>query len=254
MGLKQSLQQAVQAATGLRIMRQPPFGVDVFADLRMVLPALRMRTVVDIGANTGTQALTFLQAWPDAHIHCCEPVPSAFASLRGRLPADRSTCHALAIGAMRGAATMRVPVDPKRSDLSSLQNDKEAPPGVAMREMTVPILPLADLFNEQGIQHAEYVKVDTEGHELAVLDGAEPLLRSGRIGLIELEVGMNATNTTHVSLHRVMERLAPHGYHLFGIYEQMHEWPTRRPVLRRCNAVFIPEALAAPGTWSPFPQ
>lgn len=33
------------------------------------------------------------------------------------------------------------------------------------------------------------------------------------------------------------------GYYLFGVYEQMPEWPTREPHLRRSNLVFVSEAV-----------
>lgn len=252
MGVKQGLRDLIERATGLRVMRQPPFGLDKFADIRMILARHPVRTIIDVGANVGQSAMEMRKAWPGAMIHCCEPVPATFARLKAAVEGRLTRCHPVAIGERR--ETLEMQGIAGRSDISSLHAGHPALSGQAVERIPVQVIPLTDLFAQEGIARADLLKIDTEGHDLAVLDGAMPLLEAGRIGLVDVEVGMNRDNRFHVPLATMQQRLEDLDYRLFGIYDQMQEWPTKRPVLRRCNAVFIPAAMAPPGSWSPFPQ
>ena len=69
------------------------------------------------------------------------------------------------------------------------------------------------------------------------------MLSENRIDLIEVEVGMNSKNKRHVSFEDVKRYLEVKGYFLFGVYRQVHEWPTREPHIRRTNSVFISQCV-----------
>lgn len=250
MSLKETLRGGLERATGLRVMRQPPFGMDPFADLQLVFPRYPVRTVLDIGANEGQSVAMFRKAWPEAVIHCLEPVQATFDGLRARAEGPKVKCHRIAIGAADGELTMYKAAGGQRTDISSPSAGHPALEGQELVQEQVPVHTLQRFFQDHGLNTADFVKVDTEGHDMAVIDGAEALFREGRIGVLQVEVGMNPGNRFHVPLHRMTERLAGLGHQLFGLYGQMHEWPTRQPILRRCDALYIPERMAAPGTWS----
>lgn len=252
MALKRALQAAFTSLTGLRIIRHQPFGADKFADIQMVWPDMQVRTAIDVGANIGQTAVEFRKAWPNARIHCCEPASRTYAALVARINDPLTKCHQVAIGARREELTMHVPEEEGRLDISSLQGDHPSLTGRAVREERVQVIALGDLLDQEGISRADYVKVDTEGHDLQVIEGARSLFKAGRIGILDVEVGMNPENSFHVPLSQMTKVLAGLGHQLFGLYDQMHEWPTQRPILRRCNAVFIPASMAAEGSWAPF--
>ena len=46
-----------------------------------------------------------------------------------------------------------------------------------------------DFCRENGFERIHFLKIDVEGHELAVLHGAESMLRDGRIDFIQFEFG-----------------------------------------------------------------
>ena len=90
-----------------------------------------------------------------------------------------------------------------------------------------------------GVDHIDYLKIDTEGADLDVLKGAEPMLADQRIDLIEVETGMNRGNKYHVPFETIKAFMEDRSYFVFGIYEQCAEWPTDEVHLRRTNSVFI---------------
>lgn len=252
MPLRNALRTAFTCLTGLEVMRRLPFGVNKFADIRSVWPHLEMRTILDIGANVGQSALEFRKNWPLAQIHCCEPIAAIHMKLLNRVKSPLTRCHHLAIGAKREKSIMYVPDEATRSDISSLHGGHPALVGRAVHEELVEVITLDHLLEQEKIGRADYLKIDTEGHDMLVLEGAKDLFRARRIGIVEVEVGMNPENNFHVPLAQAVDMMFRAGHHLFGLYEPMHEWPTQRPILRRCNALFIPDSIARSGAWAPF--
>jgi hypothetical protein len=65
---------------------------------------------------------------------------------------------------------------------------------------TVPVESLDEVAAREGVAYIDYLKIDTEGHELAVLAGASRLLREGKIRYIQFE--FNALNVFSRSFFR----------------------------------------------------
>jgi len=103
----------------------------------------------------------------------------------------------------------------------------------------VNIVTLDDYCRAKSIGKVNYLKIDTEGGDLEVLRGGEGMLQEQRIDFVEVEAGMNADNKRHVPFEILKDYLESRGYPLFGVYEQVPEWPTKEPHLRRTNPVFI---------------
>lgn len=57
--------------------------------------------------------------------------------------------------------------------------------GTALERVTV--LTLVDVFEQEGITVADFVKTDVEGFDLSIIRGALPLLEGGKIGLLQFE-------------------------------------------------------------------
>ena len=74
------------------------------------------------------------------------------------------------------------------------------------------------------IESVDLLKIDTEGYDLEVLNGAENLLTSGKVQMILTETGFDGTNRRHVLLESLQQHLGARGYMLFGIYDQTVDW------------------------------
>ncbi len=96
-----------------------------------------------------------------------------------------------------------------------------------------------DLFaRENDLQHIDLLKVDAEGHDLAVLEGAEQLLAAGRVTAVLVEVGFRREPNKFTLLDDARDLLAGHGLGLLGLYDQTREW-SGIPRLRFANALFL---------------
>jgi hypothetical protein len=106
----------------------------------------------------------------------------------------------------------------------------------------VHIVSLDSYCERQRIDRIDFLKIDTEGHDLEVLRGAEKWLSAGRIACIQCECSVNPDNTYHVAYQAIASLLEPHGFRLFAIYEQHRYWTRGDPNLERVDAVFISSA------------
>ena len=156
-------------------------------------------TVVwDVGANVGYFSL--LAARLGGHVHAFEPVPESAARLRGNVAAngleDRVEVHEAAVGATAGRQPFLVVRDASWSHLADRGRHK-----ATREERDVEVVRLDDL----DLPPPDLVKIDVEGSEVAVLDGAARVLREHRPVLV---VELHETND------EVCDRLEAAGYAL----------------------------------------
>jgi len=240
MNLKHLTRDLVRKLTGTHIYRTLPRGIDVVEDIRRSLPRHKVQVIFDVGANEGQSATSFLPRFPTASIFCFEPVSATFETLRHKMAKRaRVTCHQLALGAHSGVGEM---VLDGCSDMFYLNDRNSTSPDVSTEQ--VGVTTLDEFCEREGIEQIDYLKIDTEGCDLAVLQGASQKLTAERIGMVEVEAGMTPTNSHHASLESLKSFLESHGYLLFGIYEQVPEWATDEPHLRRTNLVFVSQPVA----------
>jgi FkbM family methyltransferase len=146
----------------------------------------------DVGANKGDYSARLLQAWgasPGLTVYACEPSPSLHAALALRFPsAGAVRVLPFGLGAREEDRTLHL--DAPGSGLGSLYARDLAHRGLALgRTETVRLRTLDDVCAEQRIERIELLKLDVEGHELAVLEGGRRMLDEGRIRRIQFEFG-----------------------------------------------------------------
>lgn len=237
--LRRKFKRAVEHALNLKVLRVLPLGTNVHADIEQCFPGYRLRNVLDVGANIGQTAAQFSFWHPDIAIYCVEPVRENFEELTNNTSGMRNVeCLRMGLAEAPGSAQM---VLSGRSSTYRVKGDE--PLGDEPTE-TVTIDTVDRLCTRLGIESISYMKIDTEGHDLKVLKGANELMAAARIDFIEVEAGMNPDNSLHVPFEVLKAHAESRGYLLFGIYEQRHDWPSGRPILRRSNAVFVTRQLA----------
>ena len=181
------------------------------------------QVIFDVGAHVGLAALRYRELFPEAEIHCFEPYPESFAALEDAVAdAGRIELHAFALAASDGEAEFSVNRNSATNSL--LPCDERAEPywrGDTPKPETtlaVPTRTLDSFAAERGIETIDVLKMDVQGAEFAVLEGARTLLGREAIGLVYMEL---ITAPTYVGQRRISEYLAlfdAFGYELFDFY------------------------------------
>jgi FkbM family methyltransferase len=214
---------------------------------------------VDIGAHKGDVFAEIVAAGPKLRrAHLIEPNPASFAALTetvARLDtaegtAAEITCLNRAVSDRPGTLTLRAADSMTRvvgeGDAGARggpagNGDGALPPGLFQVE-AVTLDALVAGFEKPQIT---LLKVDVEGHEAAVIAGAAGLLAEQAIDMIYIEAGMNPEGGQQTYYRVIEDLLASHGYRLFRIFEQKHEWQEDSPFLRRVNLAFMSPRFAA---------
>jgi FkbM family methyltransferase len=144
--------------------------------------------VADVGANVGRWSQSMLAATlkagreADLRLHAFEPDSQAFARLAQALDGRQASLNKTALSDRQGTSLFYV-VAPG-AGTNSLYCVPEAHP-VAQENVVTTTL---DSYAEQsGVARFALVKIDAEGHDLAVLRGAHALLSEHRIAVAQFE-------------------------------------------------------------------
>lgn len=206
---------------------------NVFDLIQGYFPEWTPKLMFDVGANRGQTATAYARRFPSAQIHSFEPVPLTHDKLVAATKEHPNvSTHNIGLGKHAETLTMQVNGSKPTNRVVT-----GADPN-ADNVIEVPVRPGADIFRELGAERIDYLKIDTEGHDLNVLLGFLPVIQD--VDFIQVEAAMNPYNKTHVPLRAFEDLLWEHGFYLLHIFEQTMEWKRRgRPVLRRSNPVFI---------------
>jgi FkbM family methyltransferase len=198
-----------------------------------------------VGAHAGWYTRTLSElVGPEGRVIAVEPVPPTFellvASLK-RLHLGNVTALICALSSTARAATMVVP----RDDGAGLNyytahlSDGQGEPG-STHAYPVAVRKLDDLLSEAGLQETVgFIKIDVEGHEWPVLQGALDTVRRARPALlIEVTSAPDDPTSAAFSLRRTLEAL---GYAMFWFaHGNLRRWVDGHPSV---NYFFLSELL-----------
>jgi len=206
---------------GYEIQHAPHFE-DAFAAQRTLITAAEP-VIFDIGANVGDIALRYRQDFPQATLHCFEPFPASFAQLTEKTAGDEKIQrHALAVAEQCGTANLHVHSAAPMNSL--LPNDERADQYWDQKlfddaaQLTVETVTVDAFAAREQVGHIDILKIDVQGGEYAVLQGAQQLLRAQQVGLVYLEIITVPSYRGQHQLHEYLSFFANSGYELFDMY------------------------------------
>lgn len=203
-------------------------GLHECADMAFVLHVLRPGDLfVDVGANVGSYTVLAAGA-AQADAIAVEPVPSTFASLADNIAlnglGERVEIHCCGLSASAGMLSFTAGLD----TMNCVALKRERGPTV-----TVPVITLDELC---GTRIPLVLKIDVEGHELAVLDGAKAVLANPGLRAVVMETNGSGARYGH-SDGDLVERMRAAGF-----LACRYDWNKRRlqPVGRGGqNTIFV---------------
>ena len=163
--------------------------------------------VVDVGGNRGTYAYRLWRI--GARIEVFEPNPDCIGVLRGWAAGlDRVTVHGVALSSQAGTAQLHVPVD-EHGVAHDASASLEAGTPSDGRDIDVPLRTL-DSF---GFTDVSLIKIDVEGHESNVIEGAAVTLRAARPALL-IEIEQRHRREPIYTIFRDIEAFGYRGFFL----------------------------------------
>jgi FkbM family methyltransferase len=183
---------------------------------RLVRPGM---TVLDIGAHHGLYTLLAAKlVGSRGKVIAFEPSPREYLRLAKHVRVNRCKnveMESCAVGNETGEADLYL-VEGFRDWGNSLR-----PPVVpeSTRTVRVPVRKVDDVLAARGIEHVDFIKVDAEGAELGILQGAMRLLQTAPEPVILAEVEDICTRQWGYPARQLIQLLARGNYRWYALKE-----------------------------------
>jgi FkbM family methyltransferase len=184
-----------------------------------VLALPKQAIIFDIGANIGSMALVFAQLACEGWVYAFEPTHYAFKKLRQNITlnpllAERITAIQSFVSDQSGPAhDLRAYSSWKVNGSASQKHPLHG--GMIKNTDGVPAVTLDDFCAAKRISRVDLIKIDTDGHELQVLEGARETLARHTPRLV-FEMGLYALNEHNTGFEQYFDYLKSFGYVLIN--------------------------------------
>lgn len=145
--------------------------------------------VFDVGANVGDYSKEIRGEFPDAIVYAFEPNPNTFEIMTKNLAHLKINCKNLGVSSSSVKQKIYTYLGDKTSQHASIYKNVllDLHKKNRLVEMDSNNTTLDAFCSDNKIDVIDFLKIDTEGHELEVLKGAKTMIQENRIGIIQFE-------------------------------------------------------------------
>jgi FkbM family methyltransferase len=169
--------------------------------------------IVDIGANHGTWTREVIKYVPSSYFTLIEPQNWLKTSFQDLLDSYKKiTYYPVGAGKEKGSFKFTI-VD--RDDSCTFKYSEEEAKANGYEQIEIPVITLNDLVKELGEKpYPDLVKIDAEGLDIDVLEGASDLIGKTEVFMVEVSVFNKSFDNTAQKMINYMDEK---GYVLFDI-------------------------------------
>ena len=178
--------------------------------------------IVEAGAYDGRDTQKMVAQWPQCQHHAFEPLPEIYERL------EKNTMHLpqvhrypFALSGHNGTALFYISERPCKPGVASQAGSLHAPkerlehsPLIFPRTTEVKTITLDKWANENAIQAIDLLWLDTQGHELEILQAAPKMLQNVKVVLAE--VSFIESYEGQPKYQEVVEWMTSHGFEHVG--------------------------------------
>lgn len=162
--------------------------------------------IFDVGANTGNWTRTALHYFPTAKFELFEPQPDLRPAMQDLTGRANVRVHQLGVGRQNGSCKLTLTA---RHDSCTFRYDEADAARLGLSQIDGPVCTLDSFVQDQKLGIPDICKIDAEGWDLDVLEGARTLLGRTEVFFVEacMVSGLQAN-----SLEALTERMTASGY------------------------------------------
>ena len=213
------------------------------ARMQVRLQANQIDTVLDVGANDGGYGQSTLDAGFQGSVLSFEPLEDAHRKLTTRASrhARWAVAPRMALGASDGSVEINVAGNSTSSSILPMlgRHEQSAPQSRYVGKQTVALRRL------DGVEHpviaqarAIHLKIDTQGFEMPVLQGAAGLMP--RVRGLQLEMSLVPLYDGQVLFRELFDWVSGQGFHLHGVTPGFGDQTTGR--MMQMDGIFFRDA------------
>jgi FkbM family methyltransferase len=237
--LKKIIKNIVNQA-GYTVYKETENPHDAYVQQSKLFAGRNAMTIFDVGANVGQTVARYKGIFPDSTIYAFEPHPQAYAQLAAYTrQMEKVHPFEMALDNRDGAADFFLNTYSETSSLMETTTmSKEIWGEGAMTpagSIQVKVSTLDSFVAAHAVPVIDILKLDTQGTEYKIIEGAARTLAAGKVKAIYTEVITLPTYSQQKEIHQIMEMLHAHSFRLYGIYN--HSYSTGK--LSSVDALFL---------------
>jgi len=222
------------ALRGGVLVRKLPQGRqgDAYADQAALLSGRKVEHILDVGAYVGEAALRYRRIFPEATIHCFEPVPASFEQLEANVGGDPLIrTNNVAVGA--GTEPVVMHVNRAAMTSSTLRPASEVDQYLSADYFEEVVAHEAKSTTvdrycaEHEVDRVDILKLDIQGGELKALQGSTEMMSRGAISLIYLELLLAPMYEGQSGVGELLSFCESKRYRVYGLYNFEYGADTR---------------------------
>lgn len=188
--------------------------------------------IVDVGANHGTWTRKALHFFPNAFYTLIEPQAWMVDSIKDLTESNNKIkFHGVGAGGKPGVFKFTI-VD--RDDSCSFKFTESEAFEAGYKQIDIPVVTLNQLLDDSDLPVPDIIKIDAEGLDLDVLDGASNFFGKTEIFMVEAGVVIKSFDNSFINVINYMDKK---GYRLFEITDLNR--PFANKILWLVELVFV---------------
>ncbi len=190
----------------------------------------------DVGANEGQSVREFQKIFKNARIYAFEPAKECFQRLNSRVRSSDVHLYNFALGNENVKRQFWNYEDSCLSSVLELDGHGENRfRGSKVKSKEVIDIKTIDWFlGQEQIKKIDLLKIDTQGYDLQVLQGAAQALQDGVIDNVFIELNFVRIYQNQSDARRISDFLAEYGFYLVDYYDKERQGHR----LAWCNALY----------------
>jgi FkbM family methyltransferase len=186
--------------------------------------------IFDIGANQGQSIERFKKIFEQPNIHAFEPIKSEFNILKEKYYSDKNiTLNNLAVGNINNQKKIfYVNAKTSTSSFNKLKSNSKwlktrskelniSTNKFIKESVKINIVTIDNYCLKNNIKRIDILKIDTQGYEDKILEGAQKVLSSGIVSIIELEIMFDNVYQKYLTFSKIEKFLIHNNFRLGGI-------------------------------------
>ena len=196
-----------------------------FKDQARLLSAKPVRTIIDVGANLGQTTLKYRKVFPEATIYAFEPFTEVYKRYQKTFSWDRKIKpYNFAISDKNGKDKFFL----NKSHYTNSLLEPEIKLNQSFHrversgDVTVNTITLDTFAEKENLGQINILKIDVQGGEMKVLEGAKRLIKEQKIDLIFVEVEFIPLYLRQPMFYDICLYLEEQKYSFFNFYNIGH--------------------------------
>jgi len=224
-----------------RISSQLDIG-DAFAMQKKLINQSKAPVIFDVGAYSGETAIHYNELFPNSKIYSFEPFPTSFKRLKENMVDYKNVkIYNKGLGAYSGKSQFHSNgFAPTNSILATDDGASDTWGDTDLMQtknvIDVDITTIDKIVEEEGIEKIDILKMDVQGAEYMVIDGAKKSIEKGIIDVIYTEIITMPSYKDQKRLDEIIDMYVSNGFELFNFYNYNY---TTSGQLRYMDGIFI---------------